>query len=358
MNNWQSLLISPEEPITKALKIIDARFSGDFRLLHPNRIALVVDGSNKLLGIVTDGDIRQSHLNGFSQNAAVSEIMNKSFQFCGDSHSKEAIFKLMREKHVSQLPVLSSDGRVVGVELLEEYVAPSNPDNLVVLVAGGQGTRLGELTKDCPKPLIEICGRPVIETILLNFVNFGFKNFKIIINFLGEQIVNRIGDGKNWGVNIEYLREEKKMGTAGGLSLISKKPKSPLIVMNADVLTKLSLVHLLDFHAANESFASMCVREFTFQVPFGVAQVDGPLLTGIDEKPVQRFFVNAGIYVLSPDVLDIIPKDRKLDMPDLFSMLFKLQKKTIAFPVREYWMDIGRVEDLEKAKDEFLGVFQ
>jgi len=357
MKDWKNALISPEEPISKAIRIIDAESMGSFRMLCPNRIALVVEAENRLIGIVTDGDIRQSHLQGFSAETPVKSIMNSKFHFCSENLSKEEIFVFMKEKKISQVPIIDYAGIVKGVELLEDYISPRNPDNWVVLMAGGAGTRLGELTKDCPKPLIEVGGRPVLETILLNFAHFGFKKFYIVVNFLAEKVIEMIGDGTKWGVEIKYLIEDLKLGTAGGLSLIPEKPTAPMIVMNGDVLTRLSLVHLLDFHRANNAFASMCVRELSLQVPFGVAQVDGPNLLDIDEKPTHKFFVNAGIYVMHPDVLDLIPKGCYYDMPDLFKQILQLQKRTIAFPIREYWMDIGRIEDLARAQSDFKGVF-
>lgn len=357
MSDWQKALISPQDTIARAIEVIDEKFSPEHKAYLPKRMALITDSARKLLGVVTDGDVRKALLHNSSLEDPVEGIMNRNFHYCSEGTASEKVIETMRERGLGQMPILDGEGRIIGLELLQNLKL-SPVDNWVVIMAGGLGTRLGELTKNCPKPLIEVSGKPVIETILTNFIDFGFKKFFIIINYLGEKIVEQLGDGSKWGVKIEYCSEEQRFGTAGGLSLLPEKPEKPLIVINCDVLTTLSILHLLDFHRINRSFATMCVRQLSLKIPFGVARVEESQLQNVDEKPVHRFFVNAGIYVLDPDALDLMPKNTRVEMTDFFNDLVAAEKKVMAFPIREYWIDIGRIEDLTRARSDYEEVFK
>jgi len=220
------------------------------------------------------------------------------------------------------------------------------------LMAGGLGSRLGELTKDTPKPLLKVGTKPILEVILENFISHGFHRFYISVNYKAEMIRDYFGDGSRWGVEIRYLHEHKRLGTAGALSLLPDNPTLPVLVMNGDLLTKVNFRQLIDFHNETNSKATMCVREFELQVPYGVVQIANHRLRAIEEKPVQRFFVNGGIYVLSPDMLQFIPEDSFYDMPTLFDEIIARGEETSVFPIREYWIDIGRADDFERANDE------
>jgi NDP-sugar pyrophosphorylase family protein len=224
-------------------------------------------------------------------------------------------------------------------------------------MAGGLGSRLGTLTADRPKPMLPLGNKPILETILQNFLDFGFRNFYVSVNYKAEMIQSYFGDGSKWGANIRYLKEAEALGTAGAVGLLPEPPQKPMIVMNGDVLTKINFLQLLDFHAEHEAHATMAVREYDFQVPYGVVKVEQEAIHSIDEKPIQKFFVNGGIYVLEPSVQKMIPRGERLDMPELFRTLHQAGKKTVAFPIREYWLDIGRIDDFERAKGEFSGTF-
>jgi NDP-sugar pyrophosphorylase family protein len=224
-------------------------------------------------------------------------------------------------------------------------------------MAGGLGTRLGELTRDCPKPLLRVGNKPVLETILENCIEYAFKRFYISVNYKADMLKDYFGDGSRWGVDIRYIEEKKRLGTAGALGLLPEDPTVPLLVMNADVLTKINFKHLLEFHEEHRSVATMCVREYEFQVPYGVVKIDNHRLLDILEKPVHQFFVNAGIYVLNPEAVSMVPKNTYFDMPALFEKLLQDQAETAAFPVREYWLDIGRKDDLERANGDYAEVF-
>ncbi len=263
----------------------------------------------------------------------------------------------MKLKQIRHIPVVNENGSVIKLELWTELFSSQERDNLVVLMAGGLGSRLSPLTNECPKPLLKIGSKPILETILESFTETGFRKFYITVNYKAEMVEEYFGDGEKWGVEIHYIREEKSLGTAGALGLLPEKPVRPLIIMNGDVLTKVNFGQLLDFHRQHQAQATMCVRDYDFQIPYGVAKMEKHRLTRIDEKPLQRYFVNAGIYVLDPEVLELIPKNDYYDMTDLFSKLMEYKCETAGFPLREYWIDVGRISDFERANGEFARIF-
>jgi dTDP-glucose pyrophosphorylase/CBS domain-containing protein len=349
MINWKDILISPETSILKAIEIIDA---------GAKQIAVVVDENCFLLGTVTDGDIRRGILKGIAFDNPVQQIMNRHPVVAGLNDGRENILAVMKLKDLRNMPVVDEHGRVVGVEFLNELIRPQLRDNWVVLMAGGLGSRLHPLTESCPKPLIHVGNKPILETILENFVEYGFRRFYISVNYMAEMVEDYFGDGAKWGVDIRFIREDTALGTAGPLGILPEKPVLPLLVMNGDLLTKVNFQQLLDFHQAHRSNATMCVREYDFTIPYGVARMEKHRLLDVEEKPVQRYFVNAGIYVLEPDTLELIPPGRYLDMPDFFKSLIASGFETSAFPLREYWLDIGRIDDLERAKGEYAEAFK
>lgn len=348
MKDWKNVLMSPDTTLKDAIRTIDQ---------GALKIALVVDGDQRLVGTVSDGDIRRGILKGCALEERVQEVMNSTPTVVGQNEGREKILVLMRQKQIYQIPVVDGVGRLVGLEIIDTLLTPPRRDNLVVLMAGGLGSRLKQLTTDIPKPLLKVGDKPILETILLNFIEHGFRRFYVSVNYRAEMIETYFGDGSRWGVEIDYLREDRKLGTAGALGLLPERPTEPVLVMNGDLLTKVNFQQLLDFHLEHKAIATMCVREYDFQVPYGVVKLDQHRITSIEEKPVQRFFVNAGIYVLQPEVLNLIPDGLPLDMPPLFDKLLELEKETAVFPVREYWIDIGRVSDFERANGEFDKVF-
>jgi NDP-sugar pyrophosphorylase family protein len=288
----------------------------------------------------------------------VDSIMNRQFTTGGLNDSNENILAMMKQRELRHIPVIDNHGRVVDLKILNEMILKPERSNWVILMAGGLGTRLQPLTNDCPKPLLKVGGKPILGIILENFVEYGFKKFYVSVNYKAEMIESFLGDGSRWHVQISYLNENEKLGTAGALGLLLDQPLQPLVVMNSDVLTKVNWQHLLDFHTSHKATATMCVRDYHFQFPYGVVSTDQHRLTGIDEKPIQRFFVNAGIYVFEPEVLNLVPRNAYLDMPDLFSELIAQGFETAVFPIREYWIDIGRMEDYERAHGEFHENFE
>ena len=349
MNTWQSTLIPSTSSFRKALEIIDA---------SSLQIGLVVDNQNRLLGMITDGTIRRAILNGFLMENNVTKVMFTNFVYASLSDSSKNILAMMESKRVRHIPVLDNNGIVYGLKIFKELIKTNRKENIVVLMAGGLGTRLYPLTKKHPKPLLEVGSKPILETILNGFIEQGFYQFYISVNYCSEMIKDYFKDGSKWGVKISYLEETKALGTAGALSLLPQCSKYPFIVMNGDLLTKIDFEKLLEFHVDHKSYGTMCVRQYDYQIPYGVIKFDGVNLLDIDEKPAHKCFVNAGIYVLSPESLAFIPTDHFFDMPSLFKVFKKQNKNITIFPIREYWIDIGQIKDYERAKGEYSLYFK
>lgn len=313
------------------------------------RMAVVVDESNALLGVVTDGDIRRGLLEGLSLDEDVSKVMNaKPVTIQGDE-SKAAITKIFKTKKILALPVVSQEGVVKKIITLEDILGEAERDNPVFILAGGSGKRLKPLTDDCPKPMLKVGPKPILENIIESFAEEGFHNFYISLCYKPELITKYFGDGSKWGVNIAYIYEDEPLGTAGSLSLLPDIHPNPVIVVNGDILTKLNVSHLLDFHHQHGSMITSCVRDYTVQIPYGMVNVEQDIISSIEEKPQYNFFVNAGIYVIEKQVIKSIPKDTRIDMPDIIEQYID-KKEVAAFPVYEYWTDIGQIHDLEKAR--------
>ncbi|MCW8896094.1 nucleotidyltransferase family protein [Sulfurimonas sp.] len=348
MKNYKNVLLKPTSTVKEALKIID---SGAMQ------IAIVIDENEKLLGTITDGDIRRGLLNNISLDDSIETIIYTTPTVANISDTKEEILKKALDKKLHQIPIVDNENRVVGLEEIDELVRPQVKNNKVILMVGGLGTRLGSLTENTPKPMLKVGDRPILQTIVEKFAEYGYVNIVMCVNYKFQIIKDFFGNGSEFGVNIEYVLEEERMGTAGALSLLKTVPTEPFFVMNGDLLTNVNFEHLHKYHNSNNSVSTMCVREYDFQVPYGVVNLDGNQIVSIDEKPVHKFFVSAGIYMLSPEVLKYIPENKFYDMPTLFEKLISEKQNTVSFPLREYWLDIGRIEEYKKANDEYDEVF-
>ncbi|CAH6795998.1 D-glycero-D-manno-heptose 1-phosphate guanosyltransferase [Vibrio chagasii] len=352
INSWKQAILSPAATLKDALQIIDS---------EALRGALVVDSSQALLGVVTDGDIRRGLLSGKNLEAPVADVMNCSPMTANSESSREYLIEQMNKLDILFIPIVD-DGRLVGLETLHRaLVNKPNYQNPVFIMAGGFGTRLKPLTDSCPKPMLKVGGKPILETLIHNFIKAGFQNFYISTHYMPEQIENYFGDGTELGVNITYVHEDEPLGTGGALGLLPDDlPKGlPLIMMNGDVLTKVDFQRLLDFHNENQADATMCVREYDYQIPYGVINGEGNKITSMVEKPIQRFFVNAGIYVVSPEVINSVPQSHKIDMPTLLEQHMEQRNNILMFPIHEYWLDIGRMDDFNRAQADIhsLGMF-
>ena len=346
--DWKDIAIRRDASIRDGLEVID---TGGIQ------IALVVDENARLLGVVTDGDIRRGILQGVDLDASVTSVMNPDPVTAAPDETRSRLIETMKSRRIHQIPVVDAKGTVQAIKVLDELLEPEPRPNPVMLMAGGLGKRLRPLTNDCPKPLLEVGDQPILGTIIEGFKQHGFHRFYLSVNYKAGMIEEYFGDGSNWNAQIEYIREAKRLGTAGPLSLLPRQPEHPLIVMNGDLLTTLNFSQLMDFHEEQRADATMCVREYEVQVPYGVVETDDQRMTGLEEKPVHRHFVNAGIYVLNPDVLGHVPTDTFYDMPDLFETLVENDQKATVFPVREYWQDVGHKEDFRRANSEYDEVF-
>lgn len=347
--HWRQVLIRPETTLRATIEVIDRAAL---------QIALVVDDAERLVGVVTDGDIRRALIRGLSLEHPVGEVMNKRPKVAALQDSKTQLIAMMEGHHLYQLPVVDGEGHIVRLESLQAlYKQPSFP-NPVFLMAGGFGTRLRPLTDDCPKPLLEIGGKPILETIIENFVKSGFRQFYIAVHYRAQQIKDYFGDGGRWGVSIDYIDETEPMGTAGAIGLLPDGlPDVPLIVMNGDILTQIDFSRLLAYHNEQQAIATLCVRQYEYQIPYGVVNLEQQRVVGIEEKPLQSCLANAGIYVLDHSLIKAIAARKKLDMPTLLNQQVEQGELVAMFPVNDYWLDIGREADFLRAQGEFAKYF-
>jgi len=339
--NWQNVVVEPSASIKSVLQVIDKAAL---------RVALIVD-NHKLVGMVTDGDVRRGILKGIELTEPVNKIMNDTPLSANVSLPTSELKKLMQQRQILSLPLVDDKGHLVGLKTLYETLNIEKRENPVFIMAGGFGTRLRPLTDNCPKPMLKVGGKPMLETLINSFKSHGFYKFYISTHYLPEVIMDYFGSGEKLGIEITYIHEEKPLGTGGALSLLpSTLPKDPLIMINGDILTNVDFSKVLDFHLKKNSDATMCVRDYEVKIPFGVIEGEGHEITAMVEKPTYRYFVNAGIYVVSNKIINSLPKNEHLDMPSLFEIKQQDGLKTLKFPIHEYWLDVGRHDDFKKAQ--------
>ncbi len=346
MHDWRRTILKEKDTVRAAIEVLNN---------EALRIVLVVDENNTLTGTVTDGDIRRSLLREGSFEMSLKDIMFKRPRVAKETDSKDAILNQMKAFNLLQIPVVNSKSQIVGLETLNQLLKRNKKQNAVFLMAGGFGTRLRPLTEELPKPLLKVGEKPILETILESFVSQGFERFYISTHYKAELVREYFAEGQRWNVKIDYVHEEKPLGTAGALGLIPEPQESPLIVMNGDLLTKINFSELLLYHQNQSSIATMCVREYEFQVPYGVVKAKDLSVEDIVEKPMHKFFVNAGIYVVEPELVAEVSGYSFLNMPDLLRTQIKNSREISMFPVHEYWLDIGRREEFEKAQEDVKG---
>jgi dTDP-glucose pyrophosphorylase len=348
MSSWKKTLIKPNDSLEYAIKV-----------LHESgyRIALVANEQDKLLGTVTDGDIRRALINKLNMESEISLIMNNKPIKARDLLSRQELLSIMSSKDLMHMPIVNNEDILCGLETLQHLIERPAYDNPIFLLAGGFGKRLQSLTKDVPKPLLNVGNKPILETIIEQFTQHGFHNFYISTYFKSELIKDYFDDGSKYGAKIHYINEDKPLGTAGSVGLLPDDiPNLPIIIMNGDLLTKVNFNDLLDFHNNNEGNATMCVREYEFKVPYGSVNIEGCKVTEIKEKPIHKSFVNAGIYVLEKNLIEKIDGKSYLDMTDFLEMTIE-NDVVNAFPIHEYWLDIGLVEEYEKANQDINIIF-
>ena len=343
MNNLSDLFVKNNLDAIEALKAINKTKS---------YIALIIDENHKLIGTITDGDIRRGLLNGKKLDSNVQNFMNKNFLSIKESELPNINLEEFFNKNNLPIPILDSDGRVKEILKYNQSIKHFKPTLCTaVIMAGGKGKRLLPFTLDCPKPMIFINDKPMLEIILEKCINFGFNQFYISVNYLKEKIIDYFEDGKKWGVNINYLYENQPLGTAGSLKLLPdyKNIDKSILVLNGDVITNLNFNLLSDFHEKHNADITICSKHNSYTIPFGVINTSGVDLENIIEKPTYDFLVSAGIYLIKPFILDYIQENMYIDMPDLISLAKEKDLKVVIFPIHEYWLDVGKPETLAKA---------
>lgn len=309
------------------------------------QIALVVSTDDVLIGTITDGDIRRGLLRGLTLSSSVDTILHREPLIVPPSLGHDTVLQLMQANIISALPVVDERRRVVGLHLLNKLIAPLQLPNLMLIMAGGEGRRLRPHTESCPKPLLPVAGKPMLEHIVERARSEGFVRFAISVHYLSHMIEEYFGGGERWQAKIEYLRETSPLGTGGAIGLLNPRPDAPFVVSNGDVLTQVRYADLLDYHIRHMASATMAVRMHEWQHPFGVVRTDGVDIIGFDEKPITRSHINAGIYVFEPDAIDMLNPNEPCDIPTIFARLRAHGQRTVVYPVHEPWLDLGATQD-------------
>lgn len=346
-------MTSSEEVWRQAILPIDATIQEAIRNLDQVaiRIVLVVNQVGELEGTISDGDIRRGLLKGLDLNSHLAGVIHRNALVVPPEMDRDMVMQLMVANKIQQVPMVDQHRRIVGLHLWDEIAKPPSRQNLMVIMAGGMGTRLRPHTENCPKPLLSVAGKPMLEHIIERAKLEGFSHFVVAIHYLGHMIEDHFGNGERLQVRIDYLRESAPLGTAGALSLLEPLPDAPFVVTNGDVITDIHYGELLDFHVRHRAAATMAVRVHEWQHPFGVVQTDGVEIVGFEEKPVARSHINAGVYALDPTALTVLTANDRCDMPALFERLQAVARRTVAYPMHEPWLDVGRPDDLATAEN-------
>lgn len=338
----RAICVDAATPLREAIQAMDHGGEG---------IVLVVDADGRLQGTVTDGDVRRGILRGVRLDDSVQQIVCAHPTTVAHGSPREDLLRLMQQHGVEHLPVVDHAGRVAGLELMSELLArPRDKETPVAIVAGGLGTRLRPLTDDTPKALLKVGDRPLLEVLIDQLVGYGFRNVVLIVHHQAEMIERQLGNGQALGARIQYVRERKPLGTVGGLRLAAPHVTAPCLVVNGDLLTRVNFEHLLNFHERQQCDLTMAVKEYDVQIPYGVVQLSDGLVCHLEEKPSQRLFVNAGIYVLDPSLISLIPEDEPYDMTQLIQAALAERRRVASFPIHEYWLDVGRTHDYAQAQ--------
>ena len=349
--NFKKLTVLQNTKIIDAMNILDKNFK---------KIILVINKNKKLLGTITDGDIRRGILKSYNiYSERVEKIMNKNPITISDTMTNKEIIEKMTKGHYQHLPIIDKKGKLLGLEFLEDIVSRKEKqrNNLVLIMAGGFGKRMKNLTSKMPKPMLTIKGKPIIEHTIIKLKNQGFKNFNIAVYYKHKRIMDHFGDGRKYDVNINYIVEKKPLGTAGSLFSLKKNTKIPFIVVNGDVFTEANIAKLLDVHEKKKLDVTVCMKQFFNSLPFGVINFKKNVFKNIVEKPTEVSFVSAGINIFSSNTLKLLKKKQHIDMPQLLLNLKKEKYKINVVPLNDYWIDVGKSDDLSKINSDFNNSF-
>lgn len=348
MDSVKKCLITDTSDVRETIRAIEAGRKG---------IAVIVDSAGYLKGVATDGDIRRGLLAGVKLKDPVTAIMNCKPTKAETSMSQSTIVELLMQSGLEALPLVNEENFVEEVILLTDLTQGTESGQAsgfssALIMAGGEGRRLLPLTENMPKPLVEVGGMPLIERQVRKVADAGVSRIYIAVNYLAEMIESHLGDGSRFGVEIKYLREKQKLGTAGAISLIQDKLDGPLLLMNGDVFTSINFQYLLDFHQKHEPLMTVAAIDYHVEIPYGVIRTAGAFATGLEEKPSQQFLCNAGIYAISPEAVECVPENQPFNMTDLIEQSMSEDAGVAVFPVHEYWSDIGTHAELDKARTE------
>lgn len=337
---WRAAMLPPTASLAEAIENLNETAI---------KIVLCVDPEGRLIGTATDGDVRRGLLKGLTTETKLMEVVNKSPLVLPESAGKQIALEIMRANNVLQIPIVDENFCIVGLHVWSEVGSSECHNHAMVIMAGGKGARLRPLTEDCPKPMLPIAGKPMLQHIIERAAALGFQSFILSLNYLGQMIRDHFGDGSDFGVQISYIQEDKPLGTAGALSLLAPRPGSAFVVTNGDVLTDIDYRQLIEFHRSHTAVGVMAVRQYEWVNPYGVVEMQGVDITGFTEKPTVHTHINAGVYALSPAALDCLEAGMHCDMPTLFDRIRASGMRTVAYPMHEPWLDVGRPDDLVMA---------
>ncbi len=344
-----NIFIKAEDSIKIAMAAIDRGARG---------IALIVDDEQRLLGTVTDGDVRRAILRGVSLEEPVKAIMNSHYTFVSPDYSRTFITTIFQTRGIMQIPVLDDEMRVVDIIFYHDFFDDTAKENWAIIMAGGLGTRLHPLTQEVPKPMLRVGAKPIIETIIDQLKSYGYMNIVLCLNYKADIIRNYFQDGTNFGVNIKYVSERKRLGTAGALKLAREYISKPFFVLNGDILTKLNFEQFMQFHVNNGNSITIGTKQYEIQIPYGVVDLKDEKVVNLKEKPCSSYFISGGMYCLDPETIDRIPEDEYFDITQLISEYLDAGRKVGSFPITEYWMDIGQIDDYNQAKADYEVMFR
>lgn len=343
LGRLESVLIAPEATIAEAVERLERAGTGAL---------LVCDGERRLIGLLTDGDVRRAIIAGVPFDRACAEVAKREPIVAPADVTPAEALELMdraREFVINHLPIVNAGGGVVGLLLRSDLVTQARLPLSAVIMAGGFGKRLLPLTEDTPKPMLRVGDRPLLERTIGKLRSAGIARVAITTHHLAERITDHFGDGSGFGVELSYVAEDSPLGTAGALRLLGE-PSEPVLVINGDILTGISYTDMLRFHRDTHADMTVGVRRCDVEIPYGVLETDGAYIRGVTEKPRSSFLINAGIYLLEPAVHRLIPDGRRFDMTDLIQRLIDEGKRVASFPIVEYWLDIGQRSDYEQAQ--------
>jgi len=349
MNNLKgdlnNLVTTENISILNAMTLIDK---------NTKKMLIVVDESKKIIGTITDGDIRRAILKGLLVSTPIKEVYNRNYSCVNDSVGTNEIKRIFIEKKINLIPIVNENRVLINYIEIDDLINFDilEKENFVLIMAGGMGTRLKPLTDNIPKPMLKVGKKPILQIIIEQFFNYGFRNFIISVNYKADIIESYFRDGSDFNVNIKYVREKERLGTAGAIALAENYLDKPFFVMNGDVLTNVNFYNLLQFHLDNKNDMTIGSRIYETEIPYGVININQSNVTSLLEKPIVSYMVNGGIYVLNPSLVKEIPKGDYFDITQLINIMLNNNNKIGSFPITDYWMDIGKIEDYYKANED------